>query len=151
MKKNLLSIAFVFALAALPAPTLAAGLTGSQIQAILSLLSSFGADSSVVSNVSASLNNTNQLASVAAAGQGSSSSASFSHTWDTDLELGSPYTTDVTALQFALHFDGEFNGQANGDFNAETYIAVKAFQAKYGIITTGYVGPLTRTKLNELY
>ena len=38
-----------------------------------------------------------------------------------------------------------------GYFGPLTLKAVKRFQAKYGIIQTGYVGPLTRAKLNELY
>ncbi|MFA5755233.1 MAG: peptidoglycan-binding domain-containing protein, partial [Candidatus Paceibacterota bacterium] len=36
-------------------------------------------------------------------------------------------------------------------FGSLTLAAVKAFQAKHGIITTGYVGPLTRAQLNALY
>jgi len=36
-------------------------------------------------------------------------------------------------------------------FESETQAAVKKFQAKYGIPNTGYVGPLTRAKLNALY
>lgn len=38
-----------------------------------------------------------------------------------------------------------------GYFGSLTFKAVKRFQAKYGIIQTGYVGPLTRARLNELY
>ena len=38
-----------------------------------------------------------------------------------------------------------------GYFGQLTLRAVKNFQAKYGIRQTGYVGPLTRTKLNQLF
>jgi len=38
-----------------------------------------------------------------------------------------------------------------GYFGSLTLKAVKRFQAKYGIIQTGYVGPLTRAKLSKLY
>ena len=37
-----------------------------------------------------------------------------------------------------------------GNFGPATLRAVKRFQAKYKIPQTGYVGPMTRTKLIEL-
>ena len=41
--------------------------------------------------------------------------------------------------------------RVTGYFGVLTTAAVKKFQAKYGISTTGYVGPLTRAKLNQLF
>ncbi len=44
----------------------------------------------------------------------------------------------------------EFNGHSNY-FGESTAAAVVEFQSKYGIRKTGYVGPITRAKLNALY
>jgi peptidoglycan hydrolase-like protein with peptidoglycan-binding domain len=38
-----------------------------------------------------------------------------------------------------------------GGFYSQTFASVQAFQSKYGINATGYVGPMTRAKLNALY
>lgn len=75
----------------------------------------------------------------------------FSYNWARNLEIGSGYVADVVALQKALTNEGVFGGEATGGFYNQTYLAVKAFQAKYGIDATGFVGPTTRTKLNSLY
>ena len=59
IKLLLVSFAFfVLFAAAMPAPARAAALTESQISAILSLLSSFGADQSVINNVNVALGGT---------------------------------------------------------------------------------------------
>lgn len=71
--------------------------------------------------------------------------------WTRNLEVNSPYADDVSALQMALTKEGIYTGEATGGFYSQTYLAVKAFQAKYGIESTGFVGPITRAKLNELY
>ncbi len=42
-------------------------------------------------------------------------------------------------------------GQITGYFGPLTLAAVKRFQTKYGIPATGFVGPLTRAKLNQLF
>ena len=61
---------------------------------------------------------------------------------------------DVKNLQIALANEG-FLGQVGfsftGYFGVMTFEAVKMFQRKYGIWNTGFVGKLTRAKLNELY
>lgn len=77
--------------------------------------------------------------------------SSFNYTWNQDLQIGSPYLADVTALQIALTHEGFFSGTVTGGFYNETFAGVQAFQAKYGINATGYVGPITRAKLNALY
>ena len=70
--------------------------------------------------------------------------------FDTDIKFG--MTGDnVKNLQTALKIEGFFNYSITGYFGPITWLAVKAFQKSNGIITTGYVGPLTRTKLNSIF
>ena len=76
---------------------------------------------------------------------------SFTYKWVHDLEIGSSYPNDVAALQTALVKQGMFIGETSGGFYDKTFVAVKAFQTKYGVESTGFVGPQTRAKLNELY
>jgi peptidoglycan hydrolase-like protein with peptidoglycan-binding domain len=77
----------------------------------------------------------------------------------TDLEHGMT-SAEVLKLQQTLNLDPATRIAASGAgapgsettyFGSLTLAAVKAFQAKHGIITTGYVGPLTRAQLNALY
>jgi len=77
----------------------------------------------------------------------------------TDLEHGMT-SAEVLKLQQTLNLDPATRVAASGAgapgsettyFGSLTLAAVKAFQAKHGIITTGYVGPLTRAQLNALY
>lgn len=62
---------------------------------------------------------------------------------------------DVTMLQQALGKDGQtisdYSARNDGTFTEGTAAAVVKFQGKYGITQTGTVGPITRSKLNELY
>jgi peptidoglycan hydrolase-like protein with peptidoglycan-binding domain len=74
-----------------------------------------------------------------------------SYTWRADLRIGSPLTADITALQIALTKEGLYSGPITGGFFSQTYAGVVAFQQKYDIAATGYVGPDTRAKLNSLY
>jgi len=78
-------------------------------------------------------------------------SASFSYTWNTDLQYGMYGNPDVSALQQALTLQGVYSGPVSGNFLSATEDAVVLFQQKYGISGTGYVGVLTRAKLNALY
>ncbi|MEK7157064.1 MAG: peptidoglycan-binding domain-containing protein, partial [Patescibacteria group bacterium] len=78
------------------------------------------------------------------------SASGFSYVWNRDLQIGSPYFADVSALQTALARESLYAGEITGGFYNQTYIAVKAFQNKYGIKESGYVGIQTRTKLNSL-
>jgi peptidoglycan hydrolase-like protein with peptidoglycan-binding domain len=77
----------------------------------------------------------------------------------TDLEHGMT-SAEVLKLQQTLNLDPATRVATSGAgapgsettyFGSLTLAAVKAFQAKHGIITTGYVGPLTRAQLNALY
>ncbi len=84
----------------------------------------------------------------------------FHHVFSTPLRLNDT-GPEVVALQTALKIDGTFPQSVNatGLFGAITEQAVKDFQRKYAIVssgspsTTGYglVGPKTRTKLNTLF
>ncbi len=60
---------------------------------------------------------------------------------------------EVYNLQKVLHWDPQIypEGEQTGYFGELTEAAVKRFQKKYGIDTTGQVGPQTRAKLNEIY
>ena len=62
--------------------------------------------------------------------------------------------SDVLKLQEALERNGfgvELGDTRGAYFGESTASAVVRFQAKYGILQTGYVGPVTRAKLNALY
>lgn len=77
--------------------------------------------------------------------------AGFSYSWGRNLQIGSPSSADVTALQTALAKEGVYSGEITGGFYNQTFAAAKDFQQKYGIEATGFVGPGTRAKLNALY
>lgn len=77
-------------------------------------------------------------------------SGSSSHTFNVDLTVGST-GADVTALQQILVSKGFLTmpaGVAMGTFGPLTKSAVAAWQASVGLPSTGYVGPLSRAKLN---
>ncbi len=118
----------------------AAGLTNAQIQAIMSLLQSFGADSSVLSNVQVSLSGGTPQ---------QNNAGGFCHTFTRDFGIGTQGQV-VTALTTALNKEGLLAGKSD-TFDEEVAGSVVMFQSKYGIRQTGYVGPMTRAKLNALY
>jgi len=122
----------------------ASGLTSAQVQAILGLLQSFGADASVISNVTAALNGTGGTS--APAPSTSASCVTLSHT----LTQGSTDTStggEVMKLQNFLGVAG-----ANGYFGPGTLKAVQNWQAAHSVASpgvTGYgiVGPKTRAAI----
>lgn len=116
------------------------GLTTSQINAIISLLQAFGADQSVIDNVRISLSG----------GTPSIVGQSFCYNFSSDLSVGN-YGNDVSALNRALSLSGIDTTGDTASFTENTAGDVVAFQGKYGIRQTGYVGPVTRAKLNALY
>lgn len=69
-----------------------------------------------------------------------------------DLSFGMT-DKDVMMLQEILKYEKLFpmNVESTGYFGSITFEAVKKWQAKYGIPSTGYVGQITRAKLNSLY
>ncbi|MCX6786819.1 MAG: peptidoglycan-binding protein [Candidatus Kaiserbacteria bacterium] len=113
----------------------AATLTTSQVSSIVSLLSSFGADSATIANVSAALTGT------AAPAATTGSSATFTK----DLTIGSS-GADVTALQNALIAKGyAIAAGATGYFGAQTQSAVAKWQVAAGVTpAAGYFGAKSR-------
>lgn len=77
----------------------------------------------------------------------------FFYRWQKYLYLGMKDDPDVIALQTVLFLEGFFSSsdQITGAFDDLTFEAVKKFQEAYGIEPTGFVGPKTVAKLNELY
>lgn len=120
----------------------AATLTSAQVQSIISLLQSFGADSATIANVQASL--TGGTPSVPSTGGGSSSC-----TFTRDLTLGAT-GADVTCLQQALIAAGySIPAGATGYFGAQSQAAVKAWQTAAGVTpAAGYFGPKSRAAFN---
>lgn len=105
---------------------------------------SLGNNGTQVANALSALNGLNTNPS-------SGSPPDFQYAWNRDLQIGSPYVSDVSALQTVLTREGLYNDDITGGFYDQTYLAVKRFQTKYGIKSSGYVGAITREKLNELY
>ena len=60
---------------------------------------------------------------------------------------------EIKILQDCLKYLGCFpkDIESTGNFYSVTFKAVKLFQSRYGIPNTGFVGILTRAKLNELF
>ncbi|PIQ91381.1 MAG: hypothetical protein COV70_04055, partial [Parcubacteria group bacterium CG11_big_fil_rev_8_21_14_0_20_39_22] len=138
-----------------------AALTSQQIQAILSVLNSFGADSQTVQNVDDSLHGRPLTYPTDSTTETTQSSGSFCHTWNTNLRVGDR-GADVRALAIALTKEGVMFAE---DGNIELFSERRAssvvdFQEKYAseILApyglsrgTGFVGSSTRAKLNALY
>lgn len=125
-----------------PADTGSQGLTDAQIQAILGLLGSFGADGATIANVTLALNGQPHT------GAGATPAYAFTR----DLDIGSR-GEDVRALQKYLNGHGYpvaasaegSLGQETDYFGALTQAALAKFQAASGITpSAGYFGPLTR-------
>ncbi len=113
----------------------AAALTAAQVQSIISLLQSFGADAATIANVQASLTG----------GSPSVPSAPSSCSFTRDLTLGAT-GADVTSLQQALIAAGySIPAGATGYFGAQTQAAVAKWQAAAGVSpAAGYFGPKSR-------
>lgn len=99
-------------------------------------------------------------ARAAVANSNSTSSSGFCHTWNTNLKYGDKGDgrSDLAMLQDALNREGfsvpdyvASGVDSSTVFEDYTAAAVVKFQGKYGIPQTGYVGPLTRARLNSLY
>jgi hypothetical protein len=120
----------------------AAALSNSQIQSILSLLSSFGADSTTIANVQASL--TGGTPSTPAPSTGGTA-CSFTRA----LTVGAT-GADVTCLQKALIAGGySIPAGATGYFGAQTVAAVSAWQKAAGVSpAVGYFGAISRAAFN---
>ncbi|MBU4274985.1 hypothetical protein KKE19_04215 [Patescibacteria group bacterium] len=126
-------------------PVVAQGaLTESQIQSILSLLTSFGADATTVANVDASLRGTTPTTPTTPTGI----PADFQFT--KTLLIGS-VDQDVVYLKIVLASEGCVSALGNTTyFGSSTKAGVQCFQQKYGIDELGTTGSNTRAKLNEI-
>lgn len=118
----------------------AASLTTAQVQSILSLLSSFGADSATIANVNAALTG---APSTGGSTGGSSTGGSCSFTRDLTLASSG---SDVMSLQQGLIAHGyAIPAGATGYFGAQTQAAVIAWQKAAGVSpAAGYFGPKSR-------
>jgi hypothetical protein len=121
-------------------------LSSAQVQAILSLLQSFGADQSIINNVA------NNLGGTAPASSASSTShVGDNYVFNNFLDVGTTDTssdTDVAELQQRLTDLGIYSGPITGHFGPLTEAAVKMFQSQHNLDQFGYVGPGTRAALN---
>lgn len=151
---------FLFlALAVLATPTITmAALTQAQIESIIGVIQSFGADSTTIANVRTSLNGGTPTITE---NPTPASPTAWCHNFATNLDVNSIDTEEIYWLHKALDSQGYQYGTSgsqgdSGDlgnsFGAPTAAAVVKFQKKYGILPqSGKVGPLTRAKLNALY
>jgi peptidoglycan hydrolase-like protein with peptidoglycan-binding domain len=131
-----------------PASARAAALTEAQIQAIVGLLQSFGADQAVIAKVNASLHG---VSTSSPASMVTSSDCTITHT----LSLGSR-GDEVLCLQKLLQASGDYTyPELTGYFGSVTMEAVQKYQTRLDIVSsgspsvTGYgvVGPKTRASL----
>ena len=84
--------------------------------------------------------------------QGNSSQTSCS-SFNSNLYFGLANNESVKCLQTFLKNQGVSiypEGLVTGNFGSLTKSAVIKFQAKYGISQTGFAGPITRTKINQI-
>src|SRR3989344_3962391 len=127
-----MSTAVLLSGAAIAVPLVAnAALTEAQIQSIISLLQSFGADQTTINNVNSSLHGQ------ATTGSAGTSACSFTR----DLTVGSR-GDDVTCLQTALNVSPQ-----SGYFGSITKAAVVKWQTDNGVSpTAGYFGAISRAK-----
>ena len=160
MKKIFAGIVLASFLFFLGTPATAAGLTQAQINAIISLLQSFGANSSVINNVRVSLSGGMPIISEGGNNgsnpiQPTLTCARFSHNLylgQSDKETGN----EVSKLQKFLKDLGHFTYPTiTGYYGPATEQAVQKFQVSQGVVssgsyeTTGYgvVGPKTQEKI----
>lgn len=136
------------------APAQAAALSQVQIQSIVNLLASFGADQATINNVTAALNG--QPTSGTGGNTGGSTSGGACPALTRDLQQGSS-GADVMALQKYLNGSADTMVAASGagspgnetsTFGPATKAAVMKFQTKYSITpVAGYVGAKTRAAI----
>ena len=132
------------------------GLSSTQIQAILTLLTSFGANSATIANVQAALGSGSSTTNTTTTTT-NSNKLSFSFNFTTNMKLGT-VSADVAMLQkvlnalgFTVATTGEGSpGNEGTTFGPATKAALINYQQSVGISATGYLGPLTRAQLNSL-
>lgn len=153
MKHLALSLCAAAVLAGTPALARGAALTEAQIEAVVNLVESFGAEAGIVKGVEDSLRGRSSSEGVFKAKTGASSAATTTD-WiklKSFLKVGSS-GEDVEVLQKLLASDPALYPEAlvTGFFGPLTELAVKRLQAKLEIDQVGAVGPQTLAKINEL-
>ncbi len=139
----------MFASFALVAPAQAASLTNAQVQSILSMISAFGADSTVIANVRASLTGGTPSSTTSTTSTTGSTTTTSSCNFTMSLTNGSK-GSDVTCLQTALINAGyTIPAGATGYFGNQTKSAVAAWQKANNIApAVGYFGSISRSHWN---
>ncbi|MBI2048564.1 MAG: peptidoglycan-binding protein [Parcubacteria group bacterium] len=150
---------FISGFVTVPASAQAA-LSESQIQAIISLVASFGADAATVQNVGASLRGHAPTGSSSSSAGGTSTSASscISLSFDLYLDRADAQTNgEVTKLQKFLAQNSSIypEGRITGYFGPATERALQRWQAARGVVSSGdadttgygYAGPKTRAAM----
>lgn len=143
----------------------ASALTPSQVSAVITLLQSFGVDSSTVANVQAVLSGTAPTTGSTAPVSGSVGGQVMPPGQGVGLGCAPGLTAnlhrgsegeDVSRLQSFLAKDPSiFQGPATGFFGPKTEDAVRQWQIAHGIIATdtpmsgGFVGPMTRGEMDR--
>ena len=159
---GVIAVAFFFGLMLSTAAPAQAALTTSQVDAIISLLQSFGADAATIANVQTSL-----TGGTPSTPSGGSTASVCPYTWSVSLDSGSS-GADVMALQKFLNSDSATQiassgvgspGSETDYFGGLTKSAVAKFQDKYAseVLTpvglsagTGFFGSSSRAKANSL-
>nr|QBM02635.1 hypothetical protein [uncultured archaeon] len=78
--------------------------------------------------------------------------ANWCHTFNVNMGYAGSGTNEVSYLHTALQKENiSYSPDGINSYTQATGGAILQFQARYGILQTGYVGPLTRAKLNQLY
>ncbi len=85
--------------------------------------------------------------------QGGTTPTAWCHTFNTNLGYANSGSAEVGYLHTALDGEGiSYSADTSSTYGESTMSAVVQFQQKYSITPlSGYVGPLTRAKLNLLY
>jgi peptidoglycan hydrolase-like protein with peptidoglycan-binding domain len=142
------SVTVTFTAPSPSAATPSSGLTSEQIDSILSLLASFGANSTTIANVRAVLTGTGGAIS------GSVSSSSFAYNltlYQTDPEVKT-LQQFLNAHGFTITSTGSGSpGNETTYFGVKTYTALAKFQESVGLPATGWLGPMTRAKIAALF
>ncbi len=94
-----------------------------------------------------------QVAQILAQQQGNTGNSSWCYNFNNNLGFADSTTGDIPYLHMALQDEGiSYSPDGTNIYSTGTIQAVKQFQAKYNIGSrTGFVGPLTRSELNNLY
>jgi len=84
--------------------------------------------------------------------QGATTTTTWCHTFNTSLGYSNSGSIEVSYLHIVLQKENiSYSPDAINTYSSATAKAVAALQSKYGIEQTGYVGTITRAKLNALY